>query len=106
MPDDPTAAEPRPRPRWRRIVDSPWFHLAAAVVVTGLVLSLLVKPYLVPSGSMAQTLEVGDRVLVLRPAYVAAEPATGDVIVFEAYGVPVEIEIEMTRSTASTSSIA
>jgi signal peptidase I len=61
-------AQPLPRARWRRVVDSPWFHLAAAVVVTGLVLSLLAKPYLVPSGSMEQTHEPGDRVLVFRPA--------------------------------------
>jgi signal peptidase I len=77
-------AQPLPRARWRRVVDSPWFHLAAAVVVTGLVLSLLAKPYLVPSGSMEQTLEPGDRVLVFRPAYIGGGPATGDVIVFDA----------------------
>jgi signal peptidase I len=81
-PDAPAPA--RQRPLWRRIVDSPWFHLAAAIVVTGLVLSLLAKPYLVPSGSMEQTLEPGDRVLVFRPAYIGGGPATGDVIVFDA----------------------
>nr|WP_246414279.1 signal peptidase I [Microbacterium thalassium] len=69
---------------WRRIVSSTWFHFAAAVVLTGLVLSFVAKPFWVPSSSMAETLEPGDRVLVNRLAYVGSEPATGDVIVFDA----------------------
>ncbi|WP_396657574.1 signal peptidase I [Microbacterium sp.] len=85
MTDEPDATAPtRTRPRWRRLTDSPWLHLAAAVVVTGLVLSLIAKPYLVPSASMEQTLGPGDRVLVFRPAYLGGGPATGDVIVFDA----------------------
>ncbi|MEV4773921.1 signal peptidase I [Microbacterium sp. LWH12-1.2] len=67
----------------RRITGSVWFHLALAFVVAGLVLSFVAKPYLVPSGSMEQTLQPGDRVLVNRLAYVAADPAPGDVIVFD-----------------------
>ena len=73
-----------PRPLWRRITGSTWFHLIAAFVVVGLVLSFVAKPYWVPSGSMEQTLQVGDRVLVNRLAYVGAEPSTGDVVVFNA----------------------
>ena len=72
------------RPRWRRITGSAWFHLFAAFVVFGLILSFVAKPYWVPSGSMEQTLQVGDRVLVNRLAYAGAEPRTGDVVVFDA----------------------
>lgn len=72
------------RPLWRRVVGSTWFHLVVAFVVVGAVLSFVAKPYSVPSGSMEQTLMVGDRVLVNRLAYVGAQPATGDVIVFDA----------------------
>lgn len=75
---------PEPRPRWRRIVGSFWFNLAAAFVVAGLVLSFIAKPYSVPSASMEQTLQPGDRILVNRLAYVGAQPATGDIIVFDA----------------------
>ncbi len=76
--------DPAPRPLWRRVIGSFWFQLAAAFVVTGLVLSFVAKPYWVPSGSMEQTLQPGDRILVNRLAYVGSEPATGDVIVFDA----------------------
>lgn len=68
----------------RRITGSVWFHLVLAFVVAGLFLSFVAKPYLVPSGSMEQTLQPGDRVLVNRLAYLAADPAPGDVIVFDA----------------------
>ncbi|MFY9714277.1 MAG: signal peptidase I, partial [Microbacterium sp.] len=48
------------------------------------VLSFVAKPYLVPSGSMEETLHPGDRVLVDRLAYLAAGPASGDIVVFDA----------------------
>lgn len=72
------------RPLWRRVTGSVSFHLAAAFLLTGLVLTFVAKPYLVPSGSMEQTLAPGDRILVNRLAYVGAEPAVGDVVVFDA----------------------
>lgn len=78
------SATPAPRPVWRRITGSAWFHLVAAFVVVGLLLTFVAKPYLVPSASMESTLQPGDRVLVNRLAYVGSEPATGDVIVFDA----------------------
>lgn len=72
------------RPLWRRIIGSGWFHLVAAFVVTGLLLAFVAKPYVVPSGSMEQTLQVGDRVLVNRLAYTVTPPEAGDVVVFDA----------------------
>lgn len=68
----------------RRITGSVWFHLVLAFVVAGLVLSFVAKPYLVPSGSMEQMLQPGDRVLVNRLAYLASDPGPGDVVVFDA----------------------
>jgi signal peptidase I len=79
-----TEARPAPRAWWRRVLGSTWFHLAAAFIVTGLVLSFVAKPYWVPSGSMETTLQPGDRVMVNRLAYVGASPGTGDVVVFDA----------------------
>lgn len=71
-------------PLWRRLTRSPWFHLILAFVVMSGVLNFVAKPYYVPSGSMEETLGVGDRVLVNRLAYLGAGPSTGDIIVFEA----------------------
>lgn len=68
----------------RRFMRSFWGQLLLAFLVYGLVLSFVAKPYTVPSGSMQGTLQPSDRVLVNRLAYRWAEPAGGDVIVFEA----------------------
>lgn len=73
-----------PLPTWRRVTGSPWFHLVLAFVVVGLLLTFVAKPYLVPTESMQGTLEPDDRVLVNRLAYVGSEPATGDIVVFDA----------------------
>lgn len=78
--DDGTA----PRPLWRRITGSTWFHVIAAFLVIGAILSFVAKPYYVPSGSMEQTLQPGDRVLVNRLAYLGSSPGTGDIVVFDA----------------------
>lgn len=50
----------------------------------GLILTFVAKPYWVPSSSMEQTLQPGDRIVVDRLAFVGAQPATGDIVVFDA----------------------
>ncbi|WP_334149009.1 signal peptidase I [Microbacterium sp.] len=77
-------SEAAPRPTWRRVTGSVWFQLVLAFIVVGLLLTFVAKPYVVPSESMQGTLEPGDRVLVNRLAYVGSEPATGDIVVFDA----------------------
>jgi signal peptidase I len=57
------------------------------LVVMALVLALLIKVFLlqafyIPSQSMEQTLDVGDRVLVTQIPYYFHDPRPGDVIVF------------------------
>jgi signal peptidase I len=74
----------RPAAARRRRTLSPWWHLLIALVVLALVQSFLVKVYQVPSGSMEQTLQVGDRGLVNRLAYLGGGPARGDVVAFVA----------------------
>lgn len=63
-----------------------WWHVLVALLVVALVQALVVKVYSVPSTSMEQTLEIGDRVLADRTAYVVGAPERGDVVVFRARG--------------------
>ncbi len=72
------------RPWWRRWLGSFAGQLVLAVLVIGLILSFVAKPYAVPSASMDQTLLPGDRVLVNRLAYRFSQPRTGDIVVFDA----------------------
>ncbi len=59
----------------------------ATVVVTWSVSSWIVQPFRIPSGSMEDTLRVGDRVLVNKLAYRFGDPVRrGDVIVFDGAG--------------------
>lgn len=57
-----------------------------AVVAIALALAVqayAIKPYRIPSASMASTLRPGDRVLVNRVVYHLREPQRGDVLVFQ-----------------------
>lgn len=68
----------------KTITGSFWFNLVAAIVVLALVQAFVVKVYYVPSGSMQQTLAIGDRLAVERFSYDFSDPHDGDVVVFEA----------------------
>ncbi|MDO5633368.1 MAG: signal peptidase I [Micrococcus sp.] len=58
-------------------------NIVIALVVVAVVQTFLVKVYSVPSGSMEQTLNVGDRMLVNRLAYGGdGSPEVQDVVVF------------------------
>jgi signal peptidase I len=57
--------------------------LAIAVGVVLLITTFVVKPFSIPSGSMENTLLVGDRVLVNRMVYHVRDVERGDVIVFD-----------------------
>lgn len=62
-------------------VELPFLLLAGFAIVV-LVKGFLVRPFYIPSGSMEQTLDINDRVLVNRQAYWSGGPSRGDVIVF------------------------
>jgi signal peptidase I len=57
--------------------------LAIAVGIVLLVTTFLVKPFSIPSGSMENTLAIGDRVLVDKITYRFRDVQRGDVIVFD-----------------------
>lgn len=59
-------------------------NVVVALAVVALVQAFLVKVYSVPSGSMENTLNAGDRILVNRLAYGGAAPPSGDIVVFSA----------------------
>ena len=56
--------------------------VVAAAILTLLVKAFLVQVYRIPSASMENTLEIGDRVLVNKVVYHFRDIARGDVIVF------------------------
>jgi signal peptidase I len=57
--------------------------IAIAVGVVLLITTFLAKPFSIPSGSMEQTLQIGDRVLVNRAVYHTRDIERGDVVVFD-----------------------
>ncbi len=57
--------------------------LVGAVAVVLLLTSFIAKPFSIPSGSMEDTLQVGDRVLVNRIVYHLRPIQRGDVVVFD-----------------------
>jgi signal peptidase I len=64
-----------------------WFRETLTVLVSALVLSVLIKTFLaqafyIPSGSMEDTLELGDRVMVNKLAPGPFELDRGDIVVF------------------------
>lgn len=78
-----TAAPERRGPRlpfWASVL----LNVVVAIAVVAVVQALWVKVYSVPSGSMEQTLEVGDRMLVNRTAYPDGMAEPQDVVVFTA----------------------
>jgi signal peptidase I len=60
--------------------------IAIAVGVVLLITTFLAKPFSIPSGSMENTLGIGDRVLVNRAVYHLRPIERGDVVVFDAAG--------------------
>ncbi|MBB5116707.1 signal peptidase I [Streptomyces eurocidicus] len=61
--------------------------LTACLVFLLLLSNFVVQPFLIPSGSMENTLRIGDRVLVNKLAYrFGDEPLRGDVVVFDGRG--------------------
>ena len=67
---------------WSFLKELP-FLIVGALIVAVLVKSFLIQVFWIPSGSMEETLQIGDRVIVNKLAYRFGEPGRGDVVVFE-----------------------
>jgi signal peptidase I len=72
----------RSRPFWRELA----IIVVAALVLTILLKAFVVQVFSIPSGSMENTLMVGDRVLVNKLVYHFRPIARGDIIVFSGQG--------------------
>ena len=76
-------ASPVPAPHRRaRAVREVVVVLAVALVASLLIKTFLAQAFFIPSGSMEQTLLVGDRVLVNKVVYDMRDPLRGEVVVF------------------------
>jgi signal peptidase I len=84
-PDSPGGArhaEQRPRKRssfWRELP----FLVLIALVLALLIKTFLVQAFFIPSGSMENTLQIGDRVLVNKLVYRIRDVHRGEIIVFK-----------------------
>ena len=79
-PDNP----PRERGPLRTIVVVVAAVVSALVVLYIVMITFVARPYLIPSESMAPTLNPGDRVMVNKFKYHLGSPQPGDVVVFTA----------------------
>jgi signal peptidase I len=77
-----TLPEKKPRnPIFRFMGELPGLIIIAFVLAL-LIKSFLVQAFFIPSGSMEPTLQIGDRVLVVKVPYYLHDPRRGDIIVF------------------------
>jgi signal peptidase I len=60
--------------------------LVIAIVLAVLIKTFLVQAFFIPSGSMEQTLQIHDRVLVNKLAFHTGSPQRGDIVVFDISG--------------------
>ncbi|MWA01553.1 signal peptidase I [Actinomadura sp. LD22] len=76
--DDDSAKEKRKGSFWRELP----VLIVVAVVLALVVKTFLVQAFYIPSGSMQNTLEIGDRVLVNKVVYHTRDVKRGDIVVF------------------------
>jgi signal peptidase I len=69
-------------PRRRSILLELPVLLVGALLIAIVLKTFVIQPFWIPSESMRETLQIGDRVLVWKPSYVFGEVERGDVVVF------------------------
>jgi signal peptidase I len=83
--DDDGQAEEQPRGRWSFLTEMVVLFVVALTIAL-LIKSFVVQPFFIPSGSMENTLLIGDKVLVNKLVYHLRPIERGDVIVFNGTG--------------------
>ncbi|MET8774857.1 signal peptidase I [Nocardia sp. NPDC004654] len=66
------------RPFWQELP----VLIVIAAVIAALMVSFVGRPYVIPSQSMEETLQIGDRIYVQKVSYYGSDPQPGDVVVF------------------------
>jgi signal peptidase I len=69
-----------------RTVRSYGLTVIAAVAIAFAVQAFVVKPFVIPTPSMANTVQAGDRVLIDRVTYHVRDVHRGDVVAFDGHG--------------------
>ncbi|ALG13026.1 signal peptidase I [Kibdelosporangium phytohabitans] len=102
-PDDESESGKKPKKKkmsfWKELP----ILIVVALVLVFLIQQFLARVYVIPSGSMEQTLHgcptcQGDRILVEKVTYYFTDPAPGDVVVFKGPGPWVQNEFDSPRS--------
>lgn len=76
-----------------------------AIGLATLFTRFVMQPYEIPSGSMEQTIEVGDRVFSEKVSYMFGDPVQGDIITFEDPADSERVLIKRVIATAARRSI-
>ncbi len=77
------SAEENNLPKQKNAIIDTLDSLAVAFVVAMIIRTFFLGAYKIPSGSMLETLQIGDHILVNKLSYVLSEPQAGDIVVFE-----------------------
>lgn len=73
--------------------------IVVAIGLATLFTRFVMQPYEIPSGSMEQTIEVGDRVFSEKVSYMIGDPQQGDIITFEDPADPERVLIKRVIAT-------
>ena len=79
---DPARTAPQRRRRWKPALAEMAITILVAVLLAGLVRTFAFQPFWIPSSSMAPTLGVYDRVLVLKAFFTWRDVHEGQIVVF------------------------
>jgi signal peptidase I len=82
-PVEPAQAPPSSGPSWTRQILELIATLVVAFLVAQAVRAWVIQPYVVPTGSMLPTIQLGDQVLANKFVYRFRSPSRPDIVVFD-----------------------
>lgn len=74
--------EGRPRRTPARVVGEVLLTLAAAIAAAALIRAFVAESFIIPSGSMLDTLQIGDRLIGEKVSYRLRDPEQGEIVTF------------------------
>lgn len=91
VPPQAPQAPPKRGSHWRKAIIEYTLIIVCAIGLALLIQAFGIKPYRIPSASMTNTLQIGDRVLVNRVIYHLRKPHRGDIVVFNSRAVGITL---------------